>query len=455
MPSAPHNAFCDACMAELIVNETDSFIYISDPLTWDVLYINAFGKKQLGLREIRGHKCYRLFHHREAPCDFCTNDRLNTEEFYTWEHFNERTRRNYLLKDKLIEWQGRRLRLEIAVDITEKENTSRVIREKLEMQQALVECLRIFYTGTDFDKAIDAILGKLGRLHQADRAFVFEYAVDQQGRTVANNTHEWCAEGIEPQISRLRNLPEDMLESWHMLFGSEQTVVIRDVEEIKESHPRPYALLKPQQINSLMASLLSMDGMATGFIGVDNPRHMGEELSLLWSLAYFVAMEQKKRRMEKDILYLSRHDDLTGLGNRHSYMRLLQALENRANAQTGVAFVDLNGLKVLNDSQGHTAGDAFLSCMGKVFTRHFRKEEVFRIGGDEFVIVCQNIPFSLFKNKLRAMRCEAEALYPKALALGSVWKKSGGSPSRMARLADKRMYEDKRRHYADPQPYKA
>ena len=47
------------------------------------------------------------------------------------------------------------------------------------------------------------------------------------------------------------------------------------------------------------------------------------------------------------------------------------------------------------------------------------------------------------------MRDEADALYPGALALGSVWKKSGTSPSEMARLADKRMYADKRRHYRD------
>ena len=204
-----------------------------------------------------------------------------------------------------------------------------------------------------------------------------------------------------------------------------------------------------QEIKNLMIAQLSVDGVATGFIGVDNPRHMGEDLSLLWSLSYFVTMEQQKQRMESNILFLSRHDGLTGLGNRHSYMRLLSELENAENAETGVAFVDLNGLKSLNDREGHMAGDIFLKSMGEVFTRHFRKDEVFRIGGDEFVIVCRVIPASLFKKRLQAMRAEAESLYPAALALGSVWKKNGTSPSEMARLADKRMYADKRRHYCD------
>lgn len=440
----------DESLAEsIIVNETDSFIYISDPRTHDVLYVNNFGKRLLNLRDVRGHKCYRLFHGRETPCEFCTNHLLSSEKFYIWEHFNELIGRSYLLKDKLIAWKGRQARLEIAVDITTKEDTGRSVKYKLEMQHALVECLRIFYAGTTFDGAINAILCKLGQMHQADRAYVFEYFTNDLGQTLVSNTYEWCAAGVEPQMDKLQNLPVDILESWRRLFGSEQSIVIRDLEDIRENHPEPYDFLKPQQITSLMASLLMVDGMATGFIGVDNPRHMGDDLSLLWSLAYFVAMEQKKRRMESDILYLSWHDDLTGLGNRHSYMRLLHELDTPDNAELGVAFVDLNGLKALNDSEGHMAGDAFLKCMGEVFTRHFRKDEVFRIGGDEFVIVCRGIPASLFKKRLQAMRAEAESLYPAALALGSVWKKNGTSPSEMARLADKRMYADKRRHYCD------
>ncbi len=440
----------DESLAEsIIVNETDSFIYISDPQTYDVLYVNNFGKRVLNLRDVRGHKCYRLFQGRETPCEFCTNHLLGSEEFHTWEYLNELTGRNYLLKDKLIEWQGRQARLEIAVDITDKENTSRAVRDKLEMQHALVDCVRTFYAAPTIDDAINIILRILGRIHQADRAYVFKYTNDEHGTFFCSNSHEWCAENIKPQIDNLQNLSLDLLPDWKTFFGPEQSIAIRDIELIKESHPETYNFLRIQGIKSLMIAQLSVDGVATGFIGVDNPRHMGEDLSLLWSLSYFVTMEQQKQRMESNILFLSRHDSLTGLGNRHRYMRLLSELENAENVETGVAFVDLNGLKSLNDREGHTAGDIFLKTMGEVFTRHFRKDEVFRIGGDEFVIVSRGISAHRFKKKIRAMRDEADALYPGALALGSVWKKSGTSPSEMARLADKRMYADKRRHYRD------
>ena len=447
--SSEQDIFNDARLAAIIVDETDSFIYLSDPQTYDVLYVNAFGKRQLNLDGVNGHKCYRLFQGKEKPCEFCTNHLLDSENFYTWEHLNECTGRNYLIKDKFIEWQGRRARLEIAVDITEKENTSRAIRNKLELQHALVECVRTFYATPSFNKAIDAILGMIGRLHQADRAYVFEYATDERGGTVINNTHEWCAEGIAPQRDNLQNISERVIPSLEELSGKEQSFVVRDMEELRENHQRIYAILKPQQITRLMISLLHVDGLTTGFIGVNNPRHIMEDASLLWSLAYFVAMEQKKRRMEDDILYLSRHDSLTGLCNRHSYMLLLDELKGAPLAETGVIFVDLNGLKKLNDSQGHTAGDLFLKRISQVFIRHFSKAEVFRIGGDEFVILCRGIPEHLFRKKIRGMRDEADALYPGILAMGSVWEESGGNPAEMVRLADKRMYADKRRQHRD------
>lgn len=447
MSSDRHDISREALLAEIIINETDAFIYISDPQTYDMLYLNAFGKKQLGLSDIERFKCYRLLQGKEAPCSFCNNHLLTTEEFYTWEHFNEPTGRNFLLKDKLILWQGRPARLEIAVDITEKESTSRAVRDKLEMQRALVDCLSIFYAGTTFDEAINAILCKLGQLHQADRAYVFEYSTDKQGQPVLNNTHEWCAAGVKAQIDNLQNLPKAIFADWNELFDPTQNIIIRDLEDIRESHPLPYDFLKQQQIRGLMISQLVIDDAVTGFIGVDNPRHLGDDLSLLWSLAYFVTMEQKKRTMEEQLRHMSCHDSLTGLLNRHSYNLLLQRLDKVDLTSTGVLFADLNGLKKINDSVGHEEGDRFINSVSQIISRHFRKEELFRIGGDEFVAVCLDIPEDLFHEKVRALRREVEALHPKALALGSVWRERGGRLEEMIALADQAMYAHKKEHH--------
>lgn len=67
----------------------------------------------------------------DAPCPFCTNQFLNCETFYTWELTNPISHRHYLLRDKLIRWNGRLARLEFAVDITEKEISAKLCSASL------------------------------------------------------------------------------------------------------------------------------------------------------------------------------------------------------------------------------------------------------------------------------------------------------------------------------------
>ena len=62
---------CSDCIARVVSDEMDEIIYVSDPVSYDLLFLNAAGKKQMGLTDIRG-KCYRLLQRRDTPCPFCT-----------------------------------------------------------------------------------------------------------------------------------------------------------------------------------------------------------------------------------------------------------------------------------------------------------------------------------------------------------------------------------------------
>ncbi len=73
------------------------------------------------LDDIEGNICYRVLQGRDSPCPFCTNRFLKSGENYTWEITSPITGRHYLLKDRLIEWEGRRARVELAFDTTDAE----------------------------------------------------------------------------------------------------------------------------------------------------------------------------------------------------------------------------------------------------------------------------------------------------------------------------------------------
>lgn len=102
-----------------LTNEIPELVYVADTETFELLFINKAGIESMKLESWEGQKCYRALQGRDAPCPFCTNNRLSTDEVYAWEHENPISGRHYLLKDKLVEWGGRLARMEIAFDITE------------------------------------------------------------------------------------------------------------------------------------------------------------------------------------------------------------------------------------------------------------------------------------------------------------------------------------------------
>ena len=93
--------------------------YISDMDTYELLYVNQHSCEVLGMPAVKaaGRKCYEVIQGRTSPCPFCTNSKITENEFYEWEFQNPVLERTFRIKNRIIDWEGHRARMELSHDM--------------------------------------------------------------------------------------------------------------------------------------------------------------------------------------------------------------------------------------------------------------------------------------------------------------------------------------------------
>ncbi len=113
-----------------IFNSIEESIYISDPETYEVLYVNRKLANALQ-RDCVGGVCYKEFQGFDEPCSFCTNDIIlkHKPQPHYWEYYNPKIEKQFSLVDRIIEWpDGRNVRFEMATDITERKQAEEALK---------------------------------------------------------------------------------------------------------------------------------------------------------------------------------------------------------------------------------------------------------------------------------------------------------------------------------------
>ena len=429
-----------------LFNEISELVYVSDPETYELLFVNQTGCQTLHLENYKHKKCYEVLQGKTSPCEFCTNDRLCDDNFYTWEFTNPSIGRHFLLKDKIIQWHGKTARMEIAFDITERELQKQELKNMLDVQTLITNCVRMLYAVDDLDQTINAVLTQIGEFLVSDRAYVFEIKDE-----LMNNTHEWTAPGISPQLEKLQQLDLSLISDWLPFFEKNDCIIIDDVEQLQKTNPAAYATLHAQEITSLIAAPIFLDNKLAGYIGIDN--YDSEKIKyssyLLLSMSIFLSYAIRHRNHVDMLHRLSYHDLLTNALNRNAFMDVLSQFRPGQYASAGIIYIDINGMKEINDFYGHHQGDKILiTTVAKDFNL-YKPDELFRIGGDEVVVNTYDLTETDYYEKFNLLRnifCEKTNL-PFSIATGSCWVKSPSDLNSLLQQADSAMYTDKKKFY--------
>ncbi|MGD9065216.1 MAG: PAS domain S-box protein [Desulfobacterales bacterium] len=188
----------------------------------------------------------------------------------------------------------------IAEDITERKKAEEALATKASLESIISKASQRFQTLSELDKSINACLADIGHFCAAGRAYVFQFT---SGGATMNNTHEWCAPGVKPEIENLQGLPLDMFPWWMRLLEAGENIHVNNVAELPSEARAEKEILEAQNIKSVLIVPFLVENRLAGFLGFDNvasTRAWGDkELVPLRTLAEIIGAAVTRKQAEE------------------------------------------------------------------------------------------------------------------------------------------------------------
>lgn len=436
-----------------LIDELDEIVYVSSLDKYELLYLNKKARDLTGIKvgEYNHVKCYEALQGRTSPCPFCNNNKLNLNDFYIWEFTNPSFKRDYIIKDKLILWEGVPVRMEIAIDVsdTHKFNLQQMPIE-FAIEKTILDCLQALAIPETLNEAISNVLEIIGNFYQATRAYIIEIDLETK---IATNTYEWHQSSTPSYKDKLQHIDLKKLPYILEIFKKKIDLIINDCDTIKAEHPSEYQYFINRGAYSLVAIPYEENDVFAGYIGVDNPTINQNTITLLDSINFSIVNEIKKRRLYETTQYNLYHDRLSGLLNRNSFTNFLKNYQETGDI-LGIIFADINGLKEINRDFGHSHGDKIIINISKEMASYFSGHKIYRLSGDEFIIIICNMDYKSFLKTIKSMENKLLATTPNGVSLGYTWSDNGTDINELIHQAEELMLINKQVYYEHTDIYK-
>jgi len=211
------------------------------------------------------------------------------------------THHNYTDKEKSL----LQVFAQMIVNIRNRKSSQEMIDFQVRSQQLITGISSDFVSAdsNNIDQKIEEMLKEAGEFFQVDRSYVFLLEDDNK---IMVNTHEWCAEGVEPQKNRLSNLQLDKLPWWKDSLLKKNTIYFPDINKMPDAASAEKNELKQQDIQSLLCVPFSKGDCVIGFLGFDAVKEKKNwtehQIGFLKVLANILSDAYTKVNVEKELI---------------------------------------------------------------------------------------------------------------------------------------------------------
>lgn len=294
--------------------------------------------------------------------------------------------------------------------------------------------------------SIDSFLSYIGAAFSASRTAIDCF--DEDG--TITTLHEWRRESGTSDRSVLKafKVKTDLVTVLKEYFGSGSGFVYYDnMENFRRDFPMGYSLLGSSSVKSIAFAPIYLKDSLWGFFSLTDAAvdKVDSLHSTLKQISTFIVMLVVNSQLYSKLGYLSYRDQLTDLYNRHAMQVAQESFAGPQNV--GIIYCDITGLKPVNDSLGHEAGDKLILSTAHTLRSAFYEERIYRIGGDEFLLWYKPDSRDAFIKAVSSLKDEFKTHHVN-VAVGSAYRDNYDGPlSALIAEADKSMYDDKKLYY--------
>jgi diguanylate cyclase (GGDEF)-like protein/PAS domain S-box-containing protein len=344
----------------------------------------------------------------------------------------------------------------VMLDITERNLFEKKISRSLNLNRAMLKVSQSIIGINNLNELFELILEKaIGIIENAEFGSVLILGEDGMLKIVVSKGYD---------INSANNFSLSLQKSflWIKTKGNiEKTIIINDIDELQEADLVNVCKNKdPWDIKSCISAPIIIENKLYGMVNVDSKCtdvFSEDDLVSMENFRSQIEIAISKQKLYEETIYLSRYDKLTNIFNRRYFEEIFELYFNKSlrySEEFQLVIFDLNGLKIVNDSYGHLAGDKYIETFANKLKNNVRSSDILaRYGGDEFIAVywgtnsksldikleelrkqLKNKPFSFEGNEIECSFSYGIVSYPQ----------EAQSYNQLVKVADDRMYENKR-----------
>ena len=337
------------------------------------------------------------------------------------------------------------------ISYSDQVETESMSQRDSKVANAVMEISIKLHESHDFYHAMSMTASEIKEFCGAEKCSL--YIVDKNSRKCDFINQDGLQnEFIEGFASEMGRTPYEVAEAWERDLALSDCLLLEDLSVIQERDPEWYMSLVSHEIRNIILYVIRYNQTIVGYIWAANydtekMEHIKETLELsTFLLAAVITNHQLLSRLE----VMSSVDILTNVGSRNAMDDRIDKYvsgEEKLPYIMGIAFADLNGLKAVNDDKGHEAGDKLLKRAAALLKIAFGDYEIYRAGGDEFVVFCPDITEENLERQVQQLRRLCDNTSDVSFAIGSAYFKGEYDINNAIQVADERMYKDKEEYY--------